>query len=1091
MDCPNCRKLVPERAKFCIDCGSPIRQVADPTAIISTSSERKQATIMFSDLAGYTAITEKLDPEEVKEIMSFVFGKITEIIKKYDGFIERFIGDAVMSVFGVPKAHEDDPVRAIKTAIEINNALERLSPQFEERLGRKLLLHTGINTGVVVTGEVNIEKGTHGLTGDAINLASRFQDIANPGEIIVGSNTYYQAVNIFDFKQLEPAKIRGKQLPVNIFKVTSVKKDFFKTHRLYGLQATLTGREREMTVLVEAVERLRRGQGSIISIRSDAGTGKSRLKKELKDSIGKNDIKWHEGHAYSFTQNMPYYPLINLFSQAFQIEDGDSPEKLRSKVESSIARLLPEGGKYIPYIGSLFSLNYQELEDISPENYKDKLQASIQAILSTFIETRPTIVCFEDLHWADPSFVDLYEFILRKNYSKALFICTYRPTFALFKDDIPDDLKRIYHQIHLKDLSPTDAREMLRSLLSSDNIPEALDNFVKLKIEGNPFYLEEMVNSLIEFELLSRDNSHWKLSRKITNADIPATIQGVLSTRIDRLDKNCKRILQEASAIGRSFLYRILKEITDVENNLRQHLSELEDLDLIKTQSVSPDLEYVFKHALTHEVVYDGLLKSERRMIHQRIGSAIEQLFNDRLPEFYETLAFHFNHSNDIRKATKYLMLSGTKSLRRCAVEESHRYYQETFDLIKRQKYGDKETNTSLVETLNAWFPVYYYRGRFSVAEKIMSAHLQLVQSMADGELRGMFYIGYGMCLWARERFQDAYEYMHMALKTGQDAGSRRVEGYANAWLAWVCFELGLPEETLAHGKAARALAKHFDSGHYPYYRSLDSEAFAYWVTGDHKRIMACSRALFEYGEASSSSRVTTWGCFIMGLGQMAGGTFKTAITNIKKALKTSADPFYSMFPNLFLAIATIADGDYVSSRMSLKEIVDHGRIHGCEVISTPADLFLSVSRCIDGNMRKHIRHINRIIRNWEVNGARWRITVAELALGEFYLNLRLRETRLSFPTIFRNLPFLLIALPIAARKALHHYRRVIALAEAMGAKGMQGQAYLGMARLFHRQGRQVKAIDAADRALALFELCGANGFIQSAVDLKLMIEQT
>ncbi|MDC3237427.1 AAA family ATPase [bacterium] len=1074
-----------------MECGSPMRQVESPPVIFSTDSERKQVTIMFSDLSEYTTMTERLDPEEVKEIMNLIFGELTKIIKSYDGFIEKFVGDSVMAVFGVPKAHEDDPIRAIRATIEMNNAIERLNPQFEERLGRKLSLHTGINTGLVVTGEVNIEKGTHGLTGDAINLASRLEGIAKPGEIIVGSDTYFQAVNLFNFKELEPTKVKGKQHPVNIFKVTSEKKESFKTHRLYGLQATLTGRDKEMTVLVEAVERLRQGKRSIISILGDAGTGKSRLKKELKDSIDKNEIEWHEGHAYSFTQNMPYYPLINLLSRAFQIDAGDPPEKLRSKVESSITYLLPEGGKYIPYIGSLFSLAYQELEDISPEYYKDKLRESIQAILSTFVEIRPTIVCFEDLHWADSSFVEFFELMLNNTYQKTLFICTYRQSFALFKDNIPKDLKGIYYKIHLKDLSPTDSQKMLRSLLDSNNIPKELNHFVKLKIEGNPFYLEEMVNSLIEFKLLRRDNGHWKLNRKITDADIPATIHGVLLARIDRLDKYCKRTLQEASAIGRAFHYRILKKITDVGNNIFQYLLELENLNLIKTQSIKPDLEYIFKHALTHEVVYDGLLKSERRVIHQRIGLAIEQLFNDRLPEFYETLAFHFNHSNDIRKAIYYLMISGKKSLRHYAVEESHRYYQEAFDLIKQLKNSDNNKNTRLVEILSDWFPVYYYRGHFGAAEKIMSAHLQQVQSIDDREMRGMFYIGYGMCLWAREKFREAYGYMHRALKTGQAVGSRRVEGYAHAWLAWVCFELGLPEETLAHGKAARALAKHFDSGHYPYYRSLDSDGFAYWVTGDSNRIMACSRAIFEYGKASSNSRVTTWGRFIMGLGQMTGGSFKTAIVSIREALKTSADPLYTMFPKLFLAIAIIADGDYVSIREPLEEIVDHGRLHGCEVISTPADLFLSVSHCIDGNMRKNISNINRIIRDWENNGARWRMICAELALGGFYLNLRLRETRLSFSAIFRNLPFLVTAVPLAARRALHHYRRAIALAEAMEAKGMQGQAYLGMARLYHRQGHHAKAMDATDRALALFELCDAEGFIRLAGDLKFKIEQT
>jgi class 3 adenylate cyclase len=251
---------------------------------------------MFSDMSGYTAMTERLDPEEVKAIMSQIFGKITEIIKSYDGFIERFIGDAVMAVFGMPKAHEDDPIRAIRAALDIHSVVEDFSPQFEKIIGCSLTMHTGINTGLVVTGEVDIEKGAHGLTGDAINLASRLEGIAQSGEILVGESTYKLSNHYFKFQAMEPTQLKGKSEQVPVYKLISVLDQWLITTRIQGVQAKLIGRETEMNMLLNAAERLKQGNGRIISIVGDAGTGKSRLVREFKARMKPGEVQWREGH---------------------------------------------------------------------------------------------------------------------------------------------------------------------------------------------------------------------------------------------------------------------------------------------------------------------------------------------------------------------------------------------------------------------------------------------------------------------------------------------------------------------------------------------------------------------------------------------------------------------------------------------------------------------------------------------------------------------------------------------------------------------------------------------------------------------------
>ena len=528
LNCPQCGKELPPLAEFCDECGQRLEEVVEAEkAAPELEGERKHVTVIFSDMSGYTAMSERLDPEDVKEITSRIFGRISKVIGKYEGFVEKFVGDAVMALFGVPKSHEDDPVRAIRAAREIHDLVEALSPELEERVGRPLSMHTGINTGLVVTGEVDMEKGTHGVAGDSINLASRLSGLAKEGEILVAPDTYRQAEGYFTFETLEPTTVKGKMEPVQFYKVISQKEIPVTTHRLSGVRADLVGRKVELTELREALEDLGTGKGGIFSICGDAGTGKSRLVEEFKAHLDLEKIQWLEGHAYTYAQNIPYFPLIDLLNRVFHIEEGDSTEKVRQKVESGVEDLVEKKESIVPYIGSLYSLSYPEIEEVSPEFWKSRLRDALQMILSALARRAPTIYFLEDLHWADPSFVELLRHILIEVRQPAIVLCVYRPVFNLFTTEQSRSMAKAYHEIRLQDLSSSEAQSMLESLLKTDSIPSDLRRLVQDKAEGNPFYLEELVNSLIETGTLIRDNGSWKVTRTITETDISSTINGV------------------------------------------------------------------------------------------------------------------------------------------------------------------------------------------------------------------------------------------------------------------------------------------------------------------------------------------------------------------------------------------------------------------------------------------------------------------------------------------------------------------------------------------------------------------------------------
>ena len=524
MQCPKCQVENPDGKKFCRECGSdlilacpkcsseilpsdkfcgvcrydlrtapstvpdkpPDQKPPDEKKPLPPSdSARKYVTVLFSDMSGYTALSEKLDPEEVKEIMGKIFGEISKAIPRYEGVIDKFIGDAVMALFGVPQSHEDDPVRAIKAAREIHEIVSSISPQYEKRIGKPLAMHTGICTGLVVTGEMSLEKGTPGVLGDTINMASRLTSLAKPGEIVISPDTYHQAEGYFTFEPMEPTTVKGKAEPMRPYKVISAKEDPTKTHRLTGLRAELIGRKVEMAQLQEAVTNLRQGKGSIFSIVGDAGTGKSRLIEEFKASLDLNTIQWREGHAYAYSQNIPYFPLIDLLRRAWQIHEADNPEQVRKKVETGAGILIGDRNDLIPYLGSLYSLKYPEIENVSPEYWKARLHEAIQLILANLCKRSSTIICIEDLHWADPSSIEILRNILSDLRYPAIFLCIYRPTFSLFTSHQATTIKS-YQEIRLHDLSSSESQDMVESLLKSKNVPPEFKKFIQTKVRATP-----------------------------------------------------------------------------------------------------------------------------------------------------------------------------------------------------------------------------------------------------------------------------------------------------------------------------------------------------------------------------------------------------------------------------------------------------------------------------------------------------------------------------------------------------------------------------------------------------------------------------
>jgi tetratricopeptide (TPR) repeat protein len=601
------------------------------------------------------------------------------------------------------------------------------------------------------------------------------------------------------------------------------------------------------------------------------------------------------------------------------------------------------------------------------------------------------------------------------------------------------------------------------------------------RAEGNPFYLEELINSLIEFGTLIRDNGSWKIERPIAQSEISSTIHGLISGRLDRLDKETKRILQEASVIGRAFLYEILRRVTELGDRIDLGLITLEKLDLIRTRSMHPDLEYMFKHPVTQEVVYNSLLKKDRLAIHEEIGLVTEQLFHDRLPEVYETLAFHFKQGRSSHKAVDYLMKSGEKSLKRYALKESHQFYAEAFELLTGKPEKTKEEERLLIDVIIRWALVFYYRGDFKGLSDLLTTHEALAESLGDKARLGMFYGWCGFVQQCRGNPKDGHPYLLKALHIGEDIGNTQVTGYASAWLVWNCASLGLLDDAIIHGEKAQEIAKLLESDHYLHFKSLGGLAHNWCCRGDTKEAWEAAKALVEFGEKYSDNRSLFMGHVEMGLSHYAAGDLESAIECAKNAISVSVDPFYAMGGKLLLSVCCVSRDQLKEADDLIREILSFSDDFGCEAWGTPALALLGVVCIARGQMKEGLKMIEDAQQSFVKNEVRWWLAQSECIVGKIYLQMVEGARPVKLLTVARNIGFLVREFPFAAKKAEAHFNRSIELANQIGAKGTAGEAYLYLGHLHRSKGRNDQAKACISKAIQMFEKCGAEVFLRLA----------
>jgi class 3 adenylate cyclase/tetratricopeptide (TPR) repeat protein len=634
--------------------------------------ERKFVTALFADIKGSTELEQDLDPEEARAIVDPALKLMIDSVRRYDGYVVQSTGDGIFAIFGAPVAHEDHPQRSLYSAIRMQEELRRYSTKLVADGGNPLQCRVGVNTGEVVVRSISTGGGHVEYTpiGHTTNLASRMQAVAPVGSIAVAEPTRKLCEGYFALQALGPTKVKGVTEAVNVYEVTGLGPLRTRLQRSAGRGLSkFVGRDREMEALKRASEQAAAGRGQLVAAMAEAGTGKSRLFFEFK---AKNQSGWMvlETFSVSHGKASAYFPVIDLLHNYFRITSDDDARARREKVAGKIAILDRSLEDSLPYLFGLLGIveGDDPLAQMDGQVKKRRTLEAIKRILARESMNQPLMVIFEDLHWIDDetqAFLNLLADSIGTG--KILLLVNYRPEYSHQWNS-----RTYYTQLRLDPLGKESADEMLSALLGDGAELAALKKIIIEKTEGNPFFMEETVQVLLDEGALVREGSAARLTRPLGELKIPPTVQGILAARIDRLPAESKDLLQALAVIGREFQLSLIRAVVPKsDDELNRLLGDLQLGEFIYEQPAVGDVEYTFKHGLTQEVAFGSVLTERRKELHRRTAAAIESLYAERLEDRYSELAHHYGRAGDAAKAAHYLYLAGVQALERSAFNEA------------------------------------------------------------------------------------------------------------------------------------------------------------------------------------------------------------------------------------------------------------------------------------------------------------------------------------------------------------------------------------------------------------------------------------
>lgn len=865
--CLQCGNPIKPGANFCKKCGAPvpkepqslekIERLISLEPIINPSiqeqfhpastrieGERKPVTILFADIVDSTSIAEMLDPEEWKKIISGVHQRLSQVINRYEGTIAQLLGDGVLVFFGAPVTHEDDPLRAVRAGLDIQKSIDDFG-QTLEGIVDSFQVRIGIHTGTVIVGNVGTDQHTEYLAiGDAVNLAARLQSVACPGTVLISDATARLVKGACELEPLETINLKGRVRPVPVYEAISVKAAALSNREMAQFSSPLVGREVELGNIMKPLTSLQAGCGQIVAVVGEAGIGKTRLVDEAHKALVIDDqlpqIRWLTGRALSFGQALSFWTINQFLKDDLGLSDGDPETRIKTSLNVRIQELFGEqSNEVLPYLTHLMGVRLEDEQAVivsmlDGETLKRQTLFAIREYFLRLAQQQPLVLVFEDFHWADPSTLEALESLMAlTNRHRLLIFLLARPERDhgswRIKIQAETDYEHRYTGINLQPLSLEEQSMMVGNLLQTTDLPETIRQLILERSEGNPFYLEEIVHNLIEQGAIVYQAGHWKTTQAASSRNIPDTLQGILLSRIDRLQEDVRRTLQLASVIGKSFLYRLLEAIVQDEGKLDDHLAQLQRLDLVREKTRQPELEYIFKHSLTQQAAYNSLLLEQRKEFHHLVAEAMERLFPDREEEFCGLLAIHYYTAGDHSKALEHLIQAGKQAKAHGAYLEASQYLNLALELLP-QNERDKRWQV-LLDRDEAWGGLGMVEERLA-SNKIL---LEFAHELNDDSCLAEAYLHVGSADAMMGHFQDELKSYQESLIYARRSGNRRIEALTLGSMTDCNSRLG---DMLAAGKSAEdalALAKELGDDDV-LVRNLTNASVYYTAIGDHSK---------------------------------------------------------------------------------------------------------------------------------------------------------------------------------------------------------------------------------------------------------------
>jgi class 3 adenylate cyclase/tetratricopeptide (TPR) repeat protein len=836
--CPACGQPVGAGKKFCRSCGATLPPVADSrrgatpelprhlaerilTSKSALEGERKQVTVLFADVKGSMELLAERDPEEARNILDPVLMRMIEAVHRYEGTVNQVMGDGIMALFGAPVAHEDHAVRACYAGLRMHEAIARYTEELRHAQGIEVQIRVGINSGDVVVRSIGSDlQMDYTAVGQTTHLAARMEQLAPPGTTRLTEHTLRLVEGFVQVRSLGLVPVKGLAEPVPMFELVGAAAARTRIQVAGARGFTrFVGRDGELDQLRQAAEQARHGRGQLVAVLGEPGVGKSRLFYEFSRSQRTEQWLVLEAGSVSYGKATPFLPLADLLRAYFRIDARDDIRSIRAKVTGVLLTLDRTLDDAVP--AAMWLLDVLEPGDpfleLDPARRRQSAVDAVKRLLLRESAVQPLLLIFEDLHWIDAETQAVLDSLVESVPTAAMLLAVnYRPEYRHGWGS-----KTYYRQLRIDPLSADGSDALLRALLGDDATVEPLKRLLVERTEGNPLFLEESVRTLVETGLLAGDAGAYRLTKSTDAIRVPPTVQGILASRIDRLRPELKRLLQAASVVGKDVSIGLLEAIGELPaDELRQALSELQAAEFLYETQLFPDLEYTFKHALTHEVAYGSMLQDRRRALHATLLNAIEGLHADRLAEQVEVLAHHAVRGGLREKALRYLGAAGEKAFGRSATREAVVFFEAALEILTDIP-ETPEILSKRLDILIALGPalISLHSGTAPQVEDLYRRALELVNRLGDVSRRfpvlwGLWFVRYTRGDYPAARA--AGEELLEIAQAGDDSG-RLVEAHHALW-----------PTLLAGGQSAEAVP-HMERGIAIYQRERHAaQAFFY-----------------------------------------------------------------------------------------------------------------------------------------------------------------------------------------------------------------------------------------------------------------------